>query len=112
MGFKLFYIFRGNEDLRKLTVCSVLKRKIIFRGLAEEHTSMSEHFLHSDSVVSTYSSKNLTLILRYCIRIEQVESKPQKSQNKMQPKPAYFPPVLVKLPHIAALQEVPVTRAY
>lgn len=27
MGFEMFYIFRENEDLRKLTVCSVFKRK-------------------------------------------------------------------------------------
>lgn len=55
-GFKMFSIFRGNEDLGKLTVCSVLKRKIILQGLAEEHTSTSEHFLRSDNVLPTYFS--------------------------------------------------------
>lgn len=82
MGFKTFYIFRGNEDLRKLTVCSVLKRKIIFQGLAEEHTSTSEHFcILTMPYLLIFSSKKLTQILRYCIRREQGKTAEEPEQS-------------------------------
>lgn len=108
----MFCFSRGNEDLRKLTVCSALKRKIIFQGLAEEFTSMSEHFLHSDNVLSPYSfiqKINPNFEILYQKKTNRVKAAEEPEQNSTK---ICFPPVLVKLPHITALHKMPVARAY
>lgn len=90
MGFKMF---RENKDLRKCTVCSVFKREIIFQGLAEEHISMSEHFLNSDNVLSTYFS--IWKINPNFERMYQKQASGVKAAEGLEqssPKPSLFPP--------------------
>lgn len=96
MGFRTFCILRGSEDLRKLTACSVLKMRIIIEGLAKEYTSKGQSFF---CILTIFTS----FFFHQKISIKVIQVKLQRSHKKTLPKPAYCPPVLVKLPPRTAL---------
>lgn len=72
----MFCIFRGNEDLRKLTACSVLKMRIITEGLAKEYTSKGQSFF----CILTISTSFFFFHQKIIVKVRQV--KLQRSHKK------------------------------